>query len=425
MKSLLLIYGALGLGGIETLIVRMAKAWHERGVAVTVLLLSKKGDPGLMAELSKYSRVVYLSELSACPSYWFERVPMIGWFLPLSKGRASQLLGAVDHIHFFDSFSMLMGFRLLRLTGLQKKMTGGVYHQNEYAYPRLRKTYFSDCFSRLFSQISPARNVIFFNEISKRSLGDDYSKNFDEAPILPIGIDLSRLAMRPMDEVDRSKVVSIGRITSFKTYNLEFLKTVADLKRRGTPIHYDVYGDGDQLPLLKKTVSEHGLDDVVHLHGSLPYSKFVDAIRTSLVFLGSGTALIEAAACGVPALIGIESQEDDQTYGFLHEMPGLSYHEKGLPVSTRPYGEFVEWLASLTAEEYAGVCRRSREKAFEFSIDIFLDRFTEADRNAQTVSAASANFSLLRLLGSITLDRALDRYRGKHSFWKRYDLVRI
>jgi len=424
MKNLLLIYGVMNLGGIETLIVRMAKAWHDRGVAVTVLLLSRKGDPGLLAELSKYSRVVYLSELSPCPSSLFERLSLFGWFSPLFRHRVSELLNAIDHIHFFDSFSMLMGFRLLKLARVRKKMTGGVYHQNEYSYPRLRKTYFSSRFFELFSRVPAEKNVVFFNEISKRTLGSDYQKSFEDAPLLPIGIDLSKLEMRPLKDVDRTKVVSIGRITSFKTYNLEFLKTMAGLKQKGLALHYDVYGDGEQLPLLKSKVREYGLADAVHLHGSIPYSKFVDAVRPGLVFIGSGTALIEAAACGVPALIGIESQEDDRTYGFLHEMPGLSYHEKGLPVQTRPYGECVEWLASLDEEQYADICGRSREKAFEFSIDIFVNRFLQADREAELVSAPSSGFGLPRFLASMILDRALDRHRGKTGFWKRYDLVR-
>lgn len=424
MKNLLLIYGTMNLGGIETLIVRMAKAWRDRGVSVTVLLLSRKGDPALLEELSRHCRIVFLSELSPCSASLFERLSLFGWFLPVSRGRASKLLEKMDHIHFFDTFSMLMGFRLLRLTGMRKKMTGGVYHQNEYAYPRLRKTYFSERLSEIFKVLSPEKNIIFFNEISKHVLGSDYGTSFDKAALLPIGIDLSKLEMRSPANVDFDRVVSIGRITSFKTYNIEFLKTLADCKQRGIKLIYDVYGDGDQLPLLKKKIEEYGLDDIVRLHGSIPYSKFTEAVENSLVFLGSGTALIEAAACGVPALIGIESQEDDQTYGFLHEMPGLSYHEKGLPVLTRPYGHFVDWLKSLDASQYAEVCHRSRKKAIEFSIDIFLDRFLEADARAEVLAGSSVDINMPLFLGSIGLDRVLDRFRKTLTFWRRYDLVR-
>ncbi len=424
MKNLLLIYGALRLGGIETLIVRMAKAWRARGVTVTVLLLTRKGDPGLLAELAQHARIVYLSELALCPAALFEHLSLFGWLAPLSHRRSLALVGDVDHIHFFDSLSMLMAFRLLARTGLRKKVTGGVYHQNEYAFPHLRRAYFSDCLAALFRQVPPERNVIFFNEISKRTLASDYGTSFAGAPLLPIGIDLSNLAMRPLDEVDRKQVVSIGRITSFKTYNFEFLRTVRESRQRGDSLRYDVYGDGDQLSRLKARIAELGLEDAVCLRGPLPYSQFVEAIRSSLVFLGSGTALIEAAACGVPAMIGIESQEDDQTYGFLHEMPGLSYHEKGLPVATRSYGECVAWLASLGPAEYAEVCRRSRDKAKEFSIDIFIERFIAADAGAAVLDGTGLGLNTARFLASITRDRLAGPGAGGTSFWSRYDVVR-
>lgn len=424
MKNLLLIYGAMHLGGIETLIVRMAKAWRARGVTVTVLLLTRKGDPGLLEELSKHARIVYLAEVALCPAVLLERLSLFGWLLPLSRRRSLALLDEVDHIHFFDSFSMLMAFRLLARTGLRKKLTGGVYHQNEYAYPRLRRAYFSDCFATLFNQLPPERNVIFFNEISKRTLASDYGTSFADAPLLPIGIDLSNLNMRSLEGIDRNQVVSVGRITSFKTYNFEFLKAVADFRQRGATLRYDIYGDGDQLARLKDRISELGLDDAVRLRGALPYAQFVEAIRSSLVFVGSGTALIEAAACGVPALIGIESQEDDQTYGFLHEMPGLSYHEKGLPVSTRPYGACLAWLASLDPAQYMEVCRQSRDKAKEFSIDIFVERFIKADASAVALDGAGLRFSTPRFLSSVTRDRITSQKRGETSFWNRYDVVR-
>lgn len=424
MKNLLLIYGALQLGGIETLIVRMARALRARGVTVTVLLLTRRGDPGLLAELAQHARIVYVSELASCPPALFERLSLYGWLAPLSRRRSHMLLDAVDHVHFFDSFSMLMAFRLLARARLRKKVTGGVYHQNEYAYPLLPRAGFSDCLEALFRRLPPERNVIFFNEISKRTLASDYGTSFAAAPLLPIGIDLSRLAMRPLEGVDRERVVSIGRITSFKTYNAEFLPTVADFRQRGVALCYDVYGDGDRLPQLREKIAAMGLEQAVRLRGPLPYAQFVEAIGSSLVFLGSGTALIEAAACGVPALIGIESQEDDQTYGFLHEMPGLSYHEKGLPVATRSYGECIAWLASLDAHAYAEVCRRSREKAQEFSIDIFIARFLEADAGAAALDGSGIAIDTPRFVASVTRDRIVSRRRAGNSFWNRYDIVR-
>lgn len=421
MKKILLVYGAMHLGGIETLIVRMSKAWQAKGVGVTVLLLSKRGDAGLLAELRLCAKVVYLADLLAVPALHVESLSILNWYLPFSRRRVTALLSDVDHIHFFDTFTMLITARLIRLSGVRTKITGGVYHQYEYAYARLRQSYFVRSAAKLFKALGLPQNMIFFNEISIRALSRDAGRDFAQSPLLPIGIDLSRLQLRSLSNVDRLKVVSIGRITSFKTYNLHFLTAMRQLKQRGIDLVYHIYGDGDDVPALKRAIESHGLTDQVILHGALPYARFAEVLSDAFLFLGSGTALIEAAACGVPALIGIESQQDDQTYGFLHDIEGLSYHEQGLPIETHGFAHFYQSLADLPASGYASVCVDSAEKAKEFSMDIFIERFEAADAGATIVETDWSEAHGVRFLSSMMSDRITHKYRKPRGFWVRYD----
>lgn len=421
MKNILLIYGALHLGGIETLIVRMAKAWQGKGIAVTVLLLSRRGDAALLDELGRNAKIVYLADLLVWPALHCESLSILNWCIPFSRLRVLKLLGDVDHIHFFDTFTMLITMRLMRIAAIGKKVTGGVYHQYEYAYARLRQPYFVRSLRKTFARVCRPENIFFFNEISTRTLSSDSGKNFSRSPIMPIGIDLSKHCIRSPAGTDRLKVVSIGRITSFKTYNIQFLTAMRKLKDQGICVTYHIYGDGDDVPALKKAIEDQGLSKQVFLHGTLPYSKFTEVIGDAFLFLGSGTALIEAAACGVPALIGIESQQDDQTYGFLHDIKGLSYHEKGLDLETHGFDHFYQNLAALSEAEYAEICERSVRKAKEFSMEIFTELFAAADASASTVSESLMKPNGMAFWASMIIDRLTHKRHKSPGFWTRYD----
>ena len=424
MKKLLLIYGALYMGGIETLIVRMANEWQRRGIQVKVLLLSRHGDKELLAELERYARVIYLDELLALRALYSERLSLFNWFMPLSEKCVRMLLDGVDHVHFFDSFTMAVSMRLSACARAKVKITGGVYHQYEYAYARLRPNYFVRVFKDMFRKACGTRNVIFFNEVSKRTLADNFGDDYTMSPLLPIGIDLSKAKQRNVAEMRRRKVVSIGRITSFKTYNIRFLHAMKRLNERSLIIDYHIYGDGEDMPALRQAIQQLGLEAQVWLHGPIPYAQFAETVEDCFLFLGSGTALIEAAACGVPALIGIESQADEQTYGFLHTIAGLSYHEKGLPIATRSFDEFVRGLDALDDESYKDVCVSSIAKAREFSMEIFAERFLAADATANIVDGATTRYSKIRFLASMTVDRVMNRSRSGIGFWNRYDAER-
>ena len=125
----------------------------------------------------------------------------------------------------------------------------------------------------------------------------------------------------------------------------------------------------------------------------------------------------------MPALIGVESEPEPLTYGFLHSMPGLDYQEADLGYEKRSFTEFCEELHALSDEKYAELCERSARKATEFSIDRFIEGFLELDKRARVVNAFGNPARGLLLFASALIDRIAPRALGT-GFWRRYEARR-
>ena len=98
-------------------------------------------------------------------------------------------------------------------------------------------------------------------------------------------------------------------------------------------------------------------------------------IGEAFAFVGSGTALLEAAAMGIPAIIGIESDEEGLTYGLLSQLKGYSYHEKGLAFPLESFATCIAALVTGGEDAYAAISERCKMRAAEFSIGEFVDLY--------------------------------------------------
>lgn len=422
MRHILFIYGALQMGGIETFIVRVSRRLSSAGVRVTVLLASREGVPELHEELARWANVMYLEDLHVFNLKSLRRLTFYQFFAPISRKQVEVQLGDVDHIHFFESFSMLTACWLARQCG-GCKVTGGVYYQYEFATWDMRSSYFVNAVAHTFRHIVPPQNMVFFNEACRNTYARQLEHDYSVSALLPIGVDLSRLIRRDPVRVCKGRVVSIGRINSFKTYNFQFPRAVKALADNGIHIQYHIYGDGDQRQALESEIREMGCEEYIHLHGPIEYARLPEVLQDAWLFVGSGTAIIEAAGCGVPALIGIESEPKSQTYGFLHSMPGLDYQEADIGYEKRSFSYFCEQLYALSDEEYALVCERSARKAQEFSIERLIEGFHELDKRADIVNKSVSPLLRILLFVSAFVDRFAPRALGT-GFWHRYEARR-
>jgi len=391
---ILFIYSSLNKGGIETFFIRISKELAKKGISTRFLFLSKSFDEELIKELNKTSEIFFLDDYLKLNFFSFTTYLLK--LIPVKfKRELKNVFEDIDHIHLPD-FNSVLFFNKFNKYTKNTPFSLGCYHINEYNFKNNSNWYFS---KKIFDYISkvPSSNFIFFNEISKREYCNFFNNDFSNSIVTSIGINI--INNNDYYGAKTNRIVSIGRLTAWKTYTLHILDAIKELQKEGISLYFDSYGDGEERENLEKKVNDLELKEFVKFHKSIPYHLFKDVVKNNLLFIGAGTALIEASSLGIPSLIGIENNPNDTSYGFLHETKGYSYQEKQLNFKEEKISFFVKKLLKMDEKEYMSECKKAKERAKDFSIDITVDSFI---RLVKQSSILEFHFTRLEILGILS-----------------------
>lgn len=128
------------------------------------------------------------------------------------------------------------------------------------------------------------------------------------------------------------KLVAIGRLVEFKTYNFYMIGVVKNLINKGFNIQFDIYGDGPLFSQLSEKISNEGLKGYINLKGTLNYSRFDEIVSQSDMFIGDGTAIVQASSLGVPSIVGVQNVVEPKSYGYFCDVYNYQYTRKGLDI---------------------------------------------------------------------------------------------
>jgi glycosyltransferase involved in cell wall biosynthesis len=106
----------------------------------------------------------------------------------------------------------------------------------------------------------------------------------------------------------------------------------------------------------------------VKFYGGVSYDELPNILNGAFLFVGCGTAIVEAAAAGVPSIIGIESEKECVSHGFLVDTKGLSFQEKGLKLPLHTYNSLLDRISNMNAQEYVDFSALHRIRADDFSL---------------------------------------------------------
>jgi 1,2-diacylglycerol 3-alpha-glucosyltransferase len=112
--------------------------------------------------------------------------------------------------------------------------------------------------------------------------------------------------------------------------------------------------------------------------------------------VGSGTSIIESSGLGIPSIIGIESNNDGETYGFFSDLRGYSYNEDNLDIEKKNYYEILEIF--FTSSDINKLSISHKNKASEFLIDSTSNMFI----NVCEKSVISSYFSYNKIRYSLS-----------------------
>ncbi|GAA0538456.1 glycosyltransferase [Rheinheimera aquimaris] len=378
---MLFVHGSLAMGGVETFILRMAKQRAAENKTTVIILLSAehRSDSGLVMEARKYATLLFLPDLTRLPRVLARYFPFhLSLLLPI-KPELAKLLKNIEHVHATSGISAYFYAHISKYLPAEVKFTIGVYHSLEFSWGGRALPYFERKNRSLFFDKISKSSIIFFNESMVPLYEKVSGQSFQAVNLFPLGViessdtDLKQIS-QPQGSGNSLKLVSVGRLVPFKTYNLHMIDVVAKLLQDGIAVEYDIYGDGPLEPDMKKKISEQGLQKHINLKGILDYDRFSEVVSSYDIFIGSGSAIVQAAGLGVSAIVGIENTALAETYGFLAELDGFSYNEDGL-YAKRPIVEVLQSYSKLPADARVSLSQRHIDKAKEFSMAKCVDNF--------------------------------------------------
>lgn len=363
--NILIINYYLLIGGVETLLCKLiSELKHEN--KITLLLLRKKTNVQLKKEIEINCEIIYLSDL------------LLGYTIFKKKLNNFDVMLATNP----DCF--LWGSFILRLFRMKKtKILLGAYQTEMYCIDRTGTRKHRALIARKISNYLPKNNFIFPNRIVKKKHSESLGINYEDSPEIKIILDETRYKFVDKSLLDRNIIVSIGRIVDFKTYNFTVLKVIKKLLSEGYDLKWKIYGDGPLFHTLKKEIDNLGLENNVLLMGEIDHSEFQKVLCDCFLFIGSGLSLIEAAACGVPALTTIEYSKSAITYGFIGNIDGADLIEPGLNLPVNNIYDSIINLIILSKDDYLNIQRLCFNKTKEYSSKNSAKKYIEVFNNAK------------------------------------------
>lgn len=410
---MLIIANNLHINGGTTFILRLSKELKKQNNIIGVLVLQNKVDKHLESEIKKHTDIYYLRDFIHAPVSAL-RNSQLGCFSPLKYKKLYELIDIHEgKLHIMGMFGLFLSLRV----AIRKKIkiTLGVYHQNEYMFTS--KSFFSKYLQKIISKID-YRSLIFYNEANIASYSDFFKSDFSKSTLLPIGIEIPSKNSIIKGGFGSARIVSIGNLFKFKTYNLHIINILEELLAYNDKITYEIYGEGPLKKEIEQLIVEKKYQDKVFLKGNVPYENFQSTLNESFLFVGSGTALIEAAAIGIPSLIGIESTDEPITFGFINEVDGFSYNElNDFQETSLMENKIKKILTDKT--EWQQTALDCKSKAKDFSITKTAVGLLSTYDKLPSLSLANIpfirlflSFLLLGILDKLNIDKAFSGRRN-------------
>lgn len=419
---MLLVYGALVVGGIETFFVRLMKERYRIGLKTKLLLTQPeiKSNPKLLAEARSYGEVYFIQDFFKLSFSLINSIPKAFYpLLPTKLALTKELFKDVEQIHVSDAFSAVIAFFLFKKVSLNLPITIGLYHSMEFLWGPDDLPYFEKINRKFVFEWLPIENVIVFNEsfitMYKKSGVDLNAANF-----FPIGVieEIGESELTPISiEKGKLKIVSVGRLVDFKKYNRWMIELIPSLNDVGLNIEYHIFGNGPLESELRELAKTLDVERSVVFHGLLEYTCFNKTVVNYDLFIGSGTAIVQASSLGVPAIIGIEDEPNALTYGYFSDISGFSYNEDNLfdkiPVITK-----LKDFNCMDDFERIELQRKHRQKASHFSMSVCVQNFNAI--NPSLISLEITKFPIIRYCSSLLINVIAAKFIKVHPLNFKY-----
>lgn len=280
-----------------------------------------------------------------------------------------------DIIYSVSSETLALSF-LIQYIFPNSKLVTAVLHPGEYSWKPNRQNLFS-IFTKRLIQCLPSENIFSMNE----SVLYAHKTYVSKSEIVPIFIDIERFLIKRTP--NKRKVLSVGQIIPFKTYNFYMLDVIKNLISAGYDYEYHIYGHGTQVNELIEEIKNKSLENVIFFHGEIGYDDLPSVFADAYVFIGMGTTIIEASASGIPSILASPTKKA-VSYGWFFDQKDYNVGEfLADKCPSHNVENMLKYVYNISDLEYKCLSEKSIEKARSFSFDSISKIFVEKIFNAR------------------------------------------
>lgn len=400
--KVLLVSTKPGIAGVETLIRRMVSFLSLRNDLEISLLFMMRGNNNDFVNFPE----------SKCTIYYG-----IDLLNPKSELKTKKF----DYIYSFSLFPLVFSLFISGLFFKRAKVCCGVYHPLEYCWKHGPNSFIRKIAHKLLKSL-PLENIFFMSQLTQEKHTLYLERDFSKSPIIPVAIDVQRF-QSVIRNPNRRKIISIGKIVNFRTYMFQIVDTCCDLNKNhpDLKVEYHIYGDGPLKKQLVDYINTKSASEFVFVHGLLPYDNLEDVFKDAFLLIGCGTAMLEATAAGVPALITLCPSTNPYTYGFFSEVNN-GYNLGGpIPnVKTYTFYEKIIELYRYTPHEYKHIESLCQQKASLFSIEKIMEDFISKLKKSKTVELKLSYVNYLQIVVSYIFWKTIGNFGIESILSSRY-----
>jgi glycosyltransferase involved in cell wall biosynthesis len=352
--KILIIIPDMRMGGVQTLVLRICKYLYNKGNKAKVLLFSKKGE--LFNELNNVAEIKRISYFDLFSTLFFSANHFI---------KDPFFINVNQIVNVYPGGNILGAFLSIKL---QIPFKTAVYNPADYLFTTKSE-------KKLFNQL-PDECKLFMNEETKAGTEEHVKKKIN-GNIWPLAV-IDKTGNTDYKNIvsQKNKIISVGNLMSFKTYNMTMLQLIKELKDDGVSLIYEVWGSGPLEAEMKEYIRQNKLTENVFIKGTLPYLSFYEQVKTAYIFVGLGTSAIESSFAGVPTIVATAFTKEPLANGLFTDIEGFNVGEFSPDIKTYAIKDLIKKILSLNTEEYNILSQKHTKMAIEkYDIENVMNKF--------------------------------------------------
>ena len=385
-------------GGIQSIIIRLIHKVKNRGGAVWVVFNSNLPAIGV-------PQANILSDKPLIGQDWSS-------FREYSKFDTFQIIAfgpsAVPTAYLLEN-SIKTGRRSVDVF-----MSINVLHPHEFMM-KDEKTHVHLLNRMLAFAVGPSK-LVFMNEQCRITHSDFLARDLSSNRIVPVPIDERQPRWVGRTDDEPVRIICVGRIVNFKAYNFALPCILAKFAEEGRSVTCDIFGYGSDEAKLANLVRQYGVSDLLTFHGPIPLEAFDDLVSAYDLFIGMGTAALQAAQLGVPTILAIVDDEHG-AHGFINSAPFGNLGEKDPSTPRQDLKQLIEAYLDASPREREKISIDGISYANRYVSENYVEQLTQSSISREGLSRRLAVLYChfyLWMARDNWLRKAVRLFKGRH-----------